>query len=76
MRLITPIMEEESLLLVLKVIGIFKKWFFDVALLSKVTDNEFKKINLFDVSRFSVEKENFPSTIYNSSHPSPDKIQE
>ena len=58
-KLITLNTEEESVLLVGKFIGRFKKVVFDVALLSYVTDNEFNEMSLFDVRRFSVKTENF-----------------
>ena len=59
MKSLTLDMGEDSMLLVGKGIGGFKKEVFDVSLLSHVTDNEFNDMILFDVRIFSVEKENF-----------------
>ena len=74
MKLITLYMLEEIMLLVGKVIGRVKKGVFDIALLSHVNVDEFNETSLFDVRIFAVEKENYLSTIYNSSHPCPDSI--
>ena len=76
MKSLTLDMGEDSMLLVGKGIGGFKKEVFDVSLLLHVTDNEFNDMILFDVRIFSVEKENFLSTISNISHPHLDSIQE
>ena len=56
MKSITIDMEEYSVLLVVKVIGRFKKGGFVVALLSHVPDNQFNKMSLFDVRIFSFQK--------------------
>ena len=69
-------MSEESMLLVGKVIGRVKKGVFDISLLSHVNGDEFNDMSLFDVRRFSVEKEIYLSKIYSSSHPCPDSIWE
>ena len=63
------------MLLVGKVIGRFKKRVYYIALLSHVNNDEFKKMRLFGVRRFSVEKETYLITIYNSSRPCHDIIQ-
>ena len=66
----------ESVLLVVKVIVRVKKGGYDIALISHVNEEEFNKMSLVDARRFSVEKETYPSTIYNCSHPFPDSIRE
>ena len=62
------------MLLVGKVIDRVKKGVFDVFLITHVTDNEFNEMILFDVMRFSGEKENFIITICDRSYPHPDSI--
>ena len=57
MESITLDMAEDIVLMVGKVIGIFKKGVFDVALLSHITDDEFNKMILFDLIIFAVEKQ-------------------
>ena len=56
MKMITIEMVLPSVLLVVKVIGIFKKGVYDISLLSHVNVYEFNKRSLFDVRRFAVEK--------------------
>ena len=58
-----------------KVIDMFKKRFFDVALISHVTDNEFNVMILFDVMIFADEKEHFLIKIYDSINPRPYRMQ-
>ena len=66
--------EEDSVLLVGKVIGRVKKGVYDISLLSHVNDKDFNKISLFGAKIFAGEKETYLITIYNSSHPYPDII--
>ena len=72
----TLYMAEDSVLLVGKVIGRVKTEVFYVYLFSHVTDNEFNEMSLFDVRIFSVDKETFLWTIYDSINPCSDSIQE
>ena len=76
MKLINLDMALEIVLLFGKVIVSIKKGVYGISLISHVNGKEFNEIILFDVSRFSVEKETYLSTIYNSIHPCPDIIQE
>ena len=64
------------MLLVGKFIGRFKKGVFDIALLSRVNDNDFNKMSLFYVRIFSVQKETYLIKICNSSHHCPGIIRE
>ena len=63
-----------KVLLVGKVIGRVKKGVYDIALLLNVNDYEFNEMILIDVRRFSVYKETYLSTIYNSCHTFTDSI--
>ena len=76
MKLLTLDMVLASVLLVVNIIGRVKNWVYDIDLISHVNDDEFNEMSLFDVRRFSVEKEIYLSKIYSSSHPCPDSIWE
>ena len=49
---------------------------YGIALLSHVNGDEFNEMGLFDMKRFSDEKETYLSIIYTISHSCPDSIRE
>ena len=66
----------KGVLLVGKIIVRVKKGVYDIALLSHVNDNKFNNMSLFDVRRFSANKETYLIKIHNNSHPYPDITRE
>ena len=66
----------ESVLLVGKFTGRFKKGVYDIDLLSHANAKDFNEMSLFYMRIFAVDKETYLSTICNSSHPCHESIQE